>query len=82
MVIPDVPERIPSRVTYSGKIRLPRGERNSHSRLTDAKVLEIYRLADKEGLSHAEIAKRMGVTRSTVSKVIRGESWLHMLKYR
>lgn len=53
-----------------------RGTRQHKSRLTEADVLEIRRVAGQEpGLTKREIGLRFGVSRTTVSSIIRGDNW-------
>jgi hypothetical protein len=51
-----------------------RGERVWSSRLTAAKVRQIHRAA---GL-YSAVAKRFGVSPSTVAEIKRGDSWKHL----
>lgn len=53
-----------------------RGERHGHSKLSDAKVRRIRKLAGKYTLK--ELSKKMGVSEETVSRVIRRKSWVHV----
>jgi hypothetical protein len=53
------------------------GTKNARSKLDDEAIREIRRLAS-EGMSHSRIAPQFGVTRSTVSYVIRGDTWRHL----
>ena len=55
------------------------GELNSASKLTEADVLEIYKLRDS-GLIQREIAKRFSVARSNVQHIVNGNSWPHLYK--
>lgn len=50
------------------------GERNPISKLTDAQV----RLIRVSSLSGPALAKRLGVDRSTINRVRRGEQWRHV----
>lgn len=63
------------RVAYSAP-----GERNPFAKLTDQNVIEIKRLyvrGSKEfGLSN--LAKRFGVSTTSVHKIINGQSWSHV----
>lgn len=50
-----------------------RGERQGQSRLTEAVVLEIRRQA--EAVPQVEIARRFGITKQLVNKIVRRERW-------
>lgn len=57
------------------------GSASSHPRhtakMTPALVIEARQLC-ASGLSHSEVARRMGFDTSTVSRAVRGESWKHL----
>jgi DNA-binding NarL/FixJ family response regulator len=53
---------------------LPDGEKNGQAKLTRERVIAIRRLS-QIGLASQAIAERIGVHRSTVSRVISGKSW-------
>lgn len=55
-----------------------RGERNPAAVLNEATVREIRRTAAASGERHADIARRFGVARPTVSQLLRGETWAHV----
>lgn len=55
-----------------------RGERNHYARLNDEAVLEIRALAT-QGLTHDAIALRYGVTRPTITYIVQGKTWRHLL---
>ncbi len=44
-------------------------------KLTEADVREIKRLSKEDPQRHLDIAKRFGITRPTVSRILRGEGW-------
>lgn len=52
------------------------GARHAMAKLDDTKVLEIWRLKDK--FTHEEIAKRFGVSKSTISHIYTGRAWTHV----
>lgn len=54
------------------------GERNANAKLTDQAVREIRRLA-AQGVRRSELARRYGVSVPTVSQVIRGVIWRHVV---
>jgi NUMOD4 motif/Helix-turn-helix len=53
----------------------PRGEGNGRARLTDEQVISIRNESNK---SQRVLAMKYGVSRSTISRVIRGEIWKHV----
>jgi hypothetical protein len=59
-----------------GRNNPPVGENNGSAKLTDAKVLEIRRLAS-EGVSQQAISCQFGVSYSLVSLIIRRKIWVH-----
>jgi hypothetical protein len=61
------------------KRRQARGERVGVSKLTEAQVIAIRQLA-ASGERQRDIAKRIGVTQATVSRLVRGEAWVHVAK--
>jgi DNA invertase Pin-like site-specific DNA recombinase len=56
----------------------PTGERNGAARLTAESVAEIRALA-KEGEPHRLIARRFGVSKSSVGRVARRQTWRHVI---
>ena len=56
--------------------RVVRGESVRSSKLTTADVRTIR--CDCRGLTNTELAKRFGVHRGTIGKVLRGERWAHV----
>lgn len=55
-----------------------RGEKNHHARLSEPQVLEIRRLA-AEGVTHEAISAQYGVTRPTITYIVQGKTWRHLL---
>jgi len=55
------------------------GEAHPNARLTRAQVIEIRREAKVEGTSRAWLARRYGVSRSCVDRVVLGETWREAL---
>ena len=55
------------------------GERHPNARLTRAQVIEIRREAKVEGTSRAWVARRYGVSRSCIDRIILGETWREAL---
>lgn len=55
-----------------------KGERVAGAKLNEEKVREIKRRGLKRGHSQAEIAAAFGVSRTTVSLILRGETWRHV----
>lgn len=62
---------------FKGRLVSPPGERCGGSRLLESQVIEIVRMLDIK-LSHAEIGKRFGVTKSAVWSIARGRTWKHL----
>lgn len=60
------------------KVRATCGEAHHKARLTEAQALEILGRA-QEGPT--ALASEYGVTKSTVSKVLRGETWPHLDRF-
>ncbi len=55
------------------------GELHPNSKLTRAQVVEIRQEAKLEGTSRAWLAKRFGVSRTTVDNIVRGLTWREAL---
>lgn len=51
-----------------------RGEKNGHAKLINAQVVEI-RKKHSEGATQSELAKEFGVSQSTISHILCGETW-------
>lgn len=58
-----------------GLMKPRRGADNSEAKLTWEQAEEIRKLR-KEGLEHLELAKKYGVSRATVGRIVRNESWI------
>lgn len=56
------------------------GERHGRAKLTDAKVLEIRRLSS-EGVSGQRLAAIHGVSQATISSIVLGQAWRHLLPF-
>lgn len=54
------------------------GERNSHSRLTEDDVREILRRYALRDITHSELAKEFGVSRSAIWMITSGRNWRHI----
>lgn len=54
-----------------------RGERASQSKLTEALVRDL-RARAQAGESHSSIARELGVTHTTVGRIVRRQSWAHV----
>jgi hypothetical protein len=52
-----------------------KGEKHSHSKLTEAKVIEMRNIRKTKGLPYEEIGRMFGVCRRQASDVIRGKNW-------
>lgn len=55
-----------------------KGEKNPFSKLTEATVREIRKERER-GLLHREIAAKIGVHKSTVTLVLSGKTWSHVI---
>lgn len=55
----------------------PIGEKHPLSKLSRSQVIQAFRLK-KNGKTGADIARLYGVTRATINKILRGESWKHV----
>ena len=55
------------------------GEAHPNARLTRAQVIEIRQEAKVPGTSRAWLAKRFGVSRTTVDNIVRGLTWKEAL---
>ena len=53
-----------------------KGELNPRAKLTKCQVLEIYAAGRTD--THASIAQRYGVDRSTISRILGGKDWTHL----
>jgi DNA-binding MarR family transcriptional regulator len=56
-----------------------RGERNPMATLTETDVRRVRALAES-GVKQSDIARDLGVTQPTVSKILRGGRWGHVTK--
>jgi transcriptional regulator len=60
-----------------GLRKMPKGHENSMSKLTESQVREIK--FNRLGLYQTEIAKEFNIARQTVSKILNGKSWSHIV---
>jgi hypothetical protein len=58
--------------------RRPRGERHGNSKLTDQAVLDMRAEYARGGVTQKELAERSGMSRTQMSRILRGESWTHL----
>jgi hypothetical protein len=58
--------------------RRPRGEQNPNAKLTEAGVRELRELR-RRGWTIAEIAAHFGVYKGTISYVLNGQTWRHVV---
>lgn len=58
--------------------RLARGEKNAASKLSEGEVAEMRRRYSDESVSQTELGDEYGVSQTTVSKIVRGETWSHV----
>jgi len=63
--------------THTHPERVARGERAGLAKLTETQVREVRQMFEA-GNSKTAIAHRMGVDRSTVYAIVRGETWSHV----
>jgi hypothetical protein len=56
-----------------------RGERSLTSKLTEEEVKEIRRLHLENGVRNMDLAIVYSVDRSTISDIVRGKTWKHLL---
>ena len=62
----------------NGLIATPKGENVYSAKLKEKDVLDIISLLSEKRLSQYEIAKRYGVSRSTILAIHVGRSWKHL----
>lgn len=55
-----------------------KGERHGNAKLTEADILEMFRLFHEEGLNKTQIAKRFSVTREMARNIINRRNWSHV----
>lgn len=58
-----------------GRLGKARGEDHGRSRLHNADVARMRCLAATRGLSCRSLSRRFGVSKSTVARILKGESW-------
>jgi len=63
---------------YKGRTNVPKGEEHKLSKLTDGDVFIIRRLYN-ESYGISEIARRYGVSKSTIWNIIRRNTWKHVI---
>jgi hypothetical protein len=63
----------------TAKGRSLRGERHNRGKLTEADAVEIRQLWSDGGMSQSEIGRRFGIGKTTVSAIVRGYLWRHLL---
>ena len=56
--------------------RLPHGEGHSRSKLSEVDVLWIR---DQKGVTHQAMADLFGVSKHTITMVVNGRTWTHLL---
>lgn len=61
---------------------MPRGEEAWNSVLTDELVRTIWAIHEPRKYGATQIARKLGLNRSTVSAVITGKSWRHLMPKR
>lgn len=55
-----------------------RGENNSHAKLIEGDVLNVYKLLEEKNLSNIEIAKLFNIKENTVTQIKNGVIWKHL----
>jgi hypothetical protein len=55
-----------------------RGERSGRAKLTEADVLEIRRIYAMGGISHAALATRFGIKRTSIGYIVLRKNWRHI----
>jgi hypothetical protein len=58
--------------------RIARGQRHPFAKLTEAKVVDIRRRAEA-GEACRELAKAFGVSKPTISNIVHGRGWHHVM---
>jgi hypothetical protein len=56
-----------------------RGADNGHAKLTDAHVVEIWRLHLHEGLGERLLGAQFGVTPANIHMILSGQTWKHLI---
>lgn len=59
--------------------RMPRGEAVSTAKLTATQVLAI-RAAHNDGAAQSELAREYCVQQTTISAIVTGKTWRHLLR--
>ncbi len=62
-----------------GRSYRPVGQKNAAAQLTDAQVVEMRALYAAGAVSQRQLGQRYGITQSTVSAIVRGQTWRHLL---
>lgn len=57
---------------------MPKGEKHHQAKLTEANVIDIRTRYTKGGTSHRALAAEFGVSRKTVSNVLKFAVWTHL----
>ena len=61
-----------------GLIKSPKGEKHGNAKITEAIVIEIFRLYNVEKWTQQRIADHFEINQSTVGKVLRRKQWKHV----
>lgn len=64
-----------ARRVAAGRIHRPRGSQNHNARVTAEQVREAHRLHREEGVGTLELARRYGLNRSSMGRILRGVAW-------
>jgi len=63
-----------------GRGRQPKGEDHGAARLTEQDVREIRVRYKRERIRQVDLAAQYGVYQATISSIVRGETWRHLLQ--
>jgi hypothetical protein len=56
------------------------GEKHQRASVTDAQALEIISKYKSDNTSHRKLAKEFGVVKTTIGRIIRGDSYPHLVR--
>ena len=69
-------------VNYGNRTKKTQGENNKNHKLTEAEVIEIKKIYQKNSREFGQpsLAKVYGVSRGTIQNIVDGRKWKHLLK--
>ena len=76
------PERMSRGETHYSRLtpeKLARGEKNKASKLTEQDVIQIRSLFSAGGVTYSDLARQYGVERPSITRVIKRETWNHVI---